>query len=79
MAERHSHGRWHIHDEYPAEVYISYAKSIGIAIERRIMDYPPKRPSDFWRICRQEVDVARWRMRNVSGQIRELGSSKSDV
>ena len=79
MGRAPDHGRWHIHSNYPPQVYISYAKSIGLAIERRVMSYPPRRPSDFWRICQQEVDVARWRMRNVSGQVRKAGASETDV
>jgi len=60
--------------EYSSEMYIAYAKSIGLAIERRVMDSPPRRPAEFWRICSDEINVARWRMRNVSGQIRKLGT-----
>ena len=68
-----------VHDSYPVDVYISYAKSIGLAIERRVMDSPPRRPAEFWRICGDEVDTARWRMRHVTGQIRKLASAKADV
>ena len=72
-------GKHHNHDDYPVEVYISYAKSIGLAIERRCRDNPPRRPANFWRICLEEVDVARWRMRNVTGQIRKISSAKTGV
>ena len=57
------------------DTYIAYAKSIALAVERRVMDQAPSRPSSFWRIVDDEVTVARWRMRNVSGQIRKLGST----
>ena len=57
------------HESYPADLYISYAKSIGLAIERRVMDNPPRRPAEFWRVCQDELDAARWRMRNVTGTI----------
>ena len=67
------------HDSYPVDCYISYARSIGLGIERRVMDNPPRRPADFWQSVFAEVDVARWRMRNVSGQIRKLSSRKTDV
>ena len=65
--------------EYPPDVYVNYARSIGLAIERRVIDSPPRRPADFWRICNSEIDVARWRMRNVTGQIRKVGTAKSDI
>ena len=63
------------HAHYSVDIYLSYAKSIGLGIERRVMNSPPRRAADFWRMCSDEIDVARWRMRNVSGQIRKLGSS----
>ena len=69
--------RYHYGKDYSVDIYINYAKAIGLAIERRVMDSPPKRPADFWRLCRDEIDVARWRMRNVSGQIRKAGSAKA--
>lgn len=62
------------HRDYPVDCYINYARSIGLAIERSVTDYPPKDSSEFWRICEREVKVARWRMRDVSGQIRKIGS-----
>ena len=75
MPEGPTYGKWYHHEDYSLDTYVAYAKSIGLAIERRCLDNPPKRPADFWRICRNEVDVARWRMRNCSGQIRKLGSA----
>lgn len=60
-------------EDYPEGVYIAYAKSIGLGIERRVMDCPPGRPAEFWRMCAAEIDSARWRMRNVNGQIRKAG------
>lgn len=65
--------RNHTGADYSIDVYISYAKSIFGAIERRVIENPPRRPHDFWRICLDEIDVARWRMRNVSGQVRKVG------
>ena len=67
------------HDSYPVDCYISYARSIALGIERQVIDNPPRRPADFWRMCEKEIGVARWRMRNVSGQIRKLGSAKANV
>lgn len=69
----------HKHASYSVDVYLNYAKSIGLAIERRCMDTPPRRPADFWRICTQEIDSARWRMRKVSGQVRKLAATETDV
>ena len=69
--------RDHTVTNYPAEMYINYAKSIGLAIERRCMDYPPRRPADFARICRQEVDRAMTRIRTVSGTVRQMHLNKS--
>ena len=66
------------HDDYPIEVYINYAKSIGVGIERRVISNPPRRPADFWRMCSHEIDVARWRMRHVTGEIRKARSLKLD-
>ena len=60
-------------------MYLNYARSIGLGIERRVMDNPPRRPADFWQSVFAEVDMARWRMRNVSGEIRKAGSAKTDV
>ena len=71
--------RHEIHDSYPVDMYLSYAKSIGLAIERRVMDNPPRRPAEFWRMCTDEIDVARWRMRKISGQIRQAGATETDV
>lgn len=67
------------HAGYSADVYLSYAKSIGLAIERRVMNSCPRRPAEFWRICTEEIDVARWRMRNVTGEIRKAAVTKPDV
>ena len=66
--------RYHSGEKLSPDVYISYAKSIGLAIERRVMDNPPRRPYDFWRMCQEEVNSARWRFRHVTGEIRKLGS-----
>lgn len=62
----------HTVNNYPPDMYINYAKSIGLAIERRCMDYPPKRPADFKRIAHQEVNRAMERMRLVSGTVRQM-------
>ena len=69
---RAEYSRHHIGPEYSVDTYISYAKSIGLAIERRCIDYPPKRPVDFSRICRQEVDNALRRLRTVSGTVNQM-------
>ena len=66
------YNRDHHGPKYSVDTYISYAKSIGIAIERRCIDYPPKRPADFSRICHQEVDNAMRRLRIVSGTVNQM-------
>ena len=65
------------HDSYSVDCYINYARSIALAVERRVMDNPPRRPAEFWRICDDELASARWRMRHVTGQIRKLGAGQS--
>ena len=77
MAMGRSGHKHEVHADYSADVYISYAKSIGLAIERRVMNSTPRRPAEFWRICSEEIDVARWRMRNVTGQIRKAAATKT--
>ena len=79
MPGRGQSSKHEVHPIYPVDVYLSYAKSIGLAIERRVMSNPPRRPADFWRICQAEIDVARWRMRNVTGQISKAGSTQADI
>ena len=77
MPGRKESSKHELYPEYSVDTYLSYAKSIGLAIERRVTDNPPRRPASFWRICEEEIDVARWRMRNCSGQIRKLSSRKT--
>lgn len=61
--------------DYPEGMYLAYAKSIGLGIERRVMDNPPKRPAEFWRMCTAEIDTARWRMRMVNQSIKKIGDA----
>lgn len=61
--------------DYPEGMYLAYAKSIGLGIERRVMDNPPQRPAEFWRMCTAEIDTARWRMRTVNQTIRKIGDT----
>lgn len=79
MGKQARGGRHENFEAYPEAMYISYAKSIGLGIERRVMNSPPRRAADFWRMCADEIDVARWRMRNVSGEIRKAASAKADI
>ena len=65
--------------DYPIDMYINYARSMGLSIERAVVDNPPSRPADFWKLVETEVNVARWRMRNVTGQIRKIRAAKTDV
>ena len=63
---------------YSVDVYISYMRSICSAVERRVIDSPPRRPGDFWRLVDKEKDNAKWRMRRVSGQYQNLAKAKSE-
>ena len=74
---RSEYNKDHHGPRYSVDTYISYAKSIGLAIERRCKDYPPHRPADFSRICRQEVDRALQRLRTVSGTISQMSLNRS--
>ena len=74
---RAEYSRDHHGPRYSADTYISYAKSIGLAIERRCRDFPPDRPADFSRICRQEVDNALRRLRTVGGTVRQMSLNRS--
>ena len=65
--------------DYGVDMYINYGRMIGLQIERAVVDSPPSRPADFWRMVDKEVDVARWRMRNVTGEIRKARATKSRV
>ena len=71
------YSRDHHGPRYSVDTYVSYAKSIGLAIERRCIDYPPRRPADFSRICQQEVDRAIHRLRTVSGTVRQMSLNRS--
>ncbi len=53
--------------QYGVEVYVSYAHSVALGVERRCRENPPTRPAEYWRIFEQEINEARWRMRRVSG------------
>ena len=74
-----NYGRHDREDSFSVDIYVSYAKSIGLAIERRVIDNPPRRPAEFWRMCTDEIDVARWRMRHVTGTFKKLKTVKPDV
>ena len=71
------YSRDHHGPRYSVDTYISYAKSIGMAIERRCIDYPPRRPADFSRICQQEVDRAMHRLRTVGATMRQMSINKT--
>ena len=72
------YSRDHTTENYPLQMYLSYANSIGLAIERRCKDYPPRRPADFGRICHQEVNLALHRMRTVSGTMRQMAINRRE-
>ena len=54
---------------YPVDVYINYARSMFLEVERRVIENPPRRPAEFWRIVEQERDRARARLRLVQATV----------
>ena len=67
MAPPASGDRKEYGEDMPVELYVSYTKSIALEVEKAVRDRPPRRPAEFWRMFEQEINKARWRMRNVSG------------
>lgn len=61
-------------EAYGRECYVSYTKSVCLAMERRLMDLTPRRSAIFWRWFDEEIAIAKHRMKMVSGQISQLGS-----
>ena len=59
-------------ENYGRDCYISYARSVCLAMERRLMDLEPKRSAVFWRWFAEEIDAAKYRMHTCSGQVRKL-------
>ena len=55
---------WNV-PNYSEDVYINYARAMFLEVERRVVDTPPRRPAQFWRIIDQCRDEARIRMRAV--------------
>ena len=69
-----SYGKHYPDEAYGRECYVSYARSVCLAMERRLMDLEPRRSAVFWRWFDEEIALAKYRMRTVSGQIGQLGS-----
>lgn len=51
--------------KYPPDVYISYARAMFLEVERRVIDTPPRRPAEFWRIVEKVREESRIRLRTV--------------
>ena len=62
-------------ENYGRDCYINYARSVCLAMERRLMDLEPRRSAVFWRWFDEEITIAKYRMKTVGGQVRKLGSS----
>ena len=71
-----SHGQHWRSEAYGRDCYISYARSVCLAMERRLMDLEPSRAAVFWRWFDEEITIAKYRMKTVSGKVRELGAVK---
>ena len=52
---------------YPVDVYIAYSRSMYQELERRVIETPPRRPAEFWRMADEVQKQVRFRMRKVSG------------
>lgn len=63
---------------YPAEMYVSYARSVSLAMERRLLDLVPENDYVFWEWFIDEVNIGRERMRVISRTVREGKTLKSN-
>ena len=71
-----SYGKHYPDENYGRECYVAYCKSVCLAMERRLMDLTPRRAAVFWRWFEEEIAIGKYRMKTVSGQVRELGATK---
>lgn len=55
----------HTAPDYSVDVYINYARSVFLDVERRVIDNPPSRPASFWRLVDEATQRARWRMKRL--------------
>jgi hypothetical protein len=59
---------------YPKEMYVAYARSVSLAMERRLMDLVPENDYVFWEWFIDEINYGRHRMKMISTQVRKGGS-----
>lgn len=59
----------YLRPDYPVDVYINYARSMFLEVERQVIENPPRRPAEFWRLVDQARDRARARLRRVQTSI----------
>jgi len=64
---------------YPQEMYLSYARSIHLEVERRVRGKEQMTPSEFGNICRWETDRAMKRMIAVTGTVKRAAVSEEDA
>lgn len=60
-----------IRAKYPVDVYINYARSIFLDVERQVLENPPARPAEFWRKVEDATNRAKQRLRKVAAVINE--------
>ena len=51
--------------DYSVDVYINYARAMFKEVEHRVLESPPRRPADFWRMVEQCRNESRARMRRL--------------
>ena len=62
------------HDQaphYPVDVYINYARSMFLEVERNVIENPPRRPAEFWRLVEDTQRRSAMRLRRVQATITE--------
>ncbi len=60
--------------KYPLDMYLNYVQSVGTAVERRLMDLTPAKEEVFWGWFREEIEIAEYRMKTCSRQVRKIAS-----
>ena len=71
-----SFGNHHNHEDYSVDTYINYARSVSLAMERRMMDLKPKRAAVFWRWFEEEMQMAKWRMHTCNPHFSSIPTKK---
>ena len=56
---------------YPVDVYINYARSMFLEVERNVIENPPRRPAEFWRLVEDIQQRSAMRLRRVQATIQD--------